>query len=134
MNFTNKASHVGLHRNDIFYGATLQAFSSQPDAKGEVYREKDISQCTHIVSFTLPNVVANADADKKISLGSDIMDSFSPDRDYIFQTTNPVVRPDPAKTLGVSWYERYVIHARTLIAQVYRDARLWQTDQAAMGP
>jgi hypothetical protein len=75
---------------------------SKVDGKGD-YKVGDISQCTHIVSFTTPE-----EGRKSISVGAGAVG------EHVFQTTNPVRVPDSKETLGVTWYERCVVNQESM--------------------
>jgi hypothetical protein len=46
--------------------------------------------------------------------------------DYVLQTTNPIVLPDPAKTFSSSWFERCVVNINSFHAV----HRVWGLDDA----
>ncbi|TPX30901.1 hypothetical protein SmJEL517_g05644 [Synchytrium microbalum] len=61
--------------------------------KGIGYNPNDIAQCTHWANIS------------QAGLSSDV-----------FQTTNPIVLPDPSKTLSISWFERCYVTMDSMMA------------------
>jgi hypothetical protein len=86
--------------SSLFYKSPLSSNDDGQEGDDE-YKCKDISQCTHIVSFTTPEI-----GQKSISVGPGV----DLNGDHVFQTTNPVRVPEKKDTLGVSWYERCVVN------------------------
>ncbi|KAJ3167223.1 hypothetical protein HK101_011813 [Irineochytrium annulatum] len=106
LNFGRRDPSLGLDPSTPTGGETDSAIGADEELVDAVaaadagcregYRSADVSMCTHWAQASSPEALAGS-AD-------------------VFQTTNPIVMPDPARTFSAAWFERAVVSVESMSA------------------